>query len=67
MEDACVRRLLQASHSAALEKSQAGYMSLEDVVLLFPVLDVDLAASVSKGSEKEALTACLSASAVTLV
>lgn len=63
MEDACVRRLLQPSRSAALEKSQAGWLLLEDVFLLFKVLDCDL----SKGSEKGACTACVSASAVTLI
>lgn len=68
MEDACVRRLLQPSHNGALEKSQAGCLLLEHVVLLFQDVFCDMAAWMPEGSEKEAWTApSLSASTVTLV
>lgn len=38
MEDVCVRRLLQPAHSGAWKKSQAGWLLLEHVVLLFQIL-----------------------------
>lgn len=38
MEDVCVRRILQPAHSGALEKSQAGCLLLECVVLLLQIL-----------------------------